>query len=49
MPEETKGLPEICFHAIFADYDDAFIYAWNNYLNVHIHETDDGKTYYEVY
>lgn len=49
MADTKNELPEICFHAIFEDYDDAFVYAWDNWLNVHIHKTDDGKEFYEVY
>lgn len=48
MADEKNGFTEICFHAIFQDYNDAFIYAWDNYLNIYVHEDEDGNEYYEV-
>lgn len=48
MADEKNEFPEICFHAIFQDYNDAFIYAWDNWLNIYVHEDEDGNEYYEV-
>lgn len=48
MADEKNEFPEICFHAIFQNYNDAFIYAWDNYLNIYVHEDEDGNEYYEV-